>query len=73
MISGESISLETSLGMNCSNKKVVTSMPLLVCDSDTTVHKNSLQSLHIALNMLAVNNKTMLGLVSESVASQKLE
>ena len=48
-------------------------MPLLVCDSDTTVHKNSLQSLHIALNMLAVNNKTMLGLVSESVASQKLE
>jgi hypothetical protein len=72
MISGESISLETSLGMNCS-KKVVTSMPLLVCDSDTTVDKNSLQSLHIALNMLAVNNKTMLGLVSESVASQKLE
>jgi hypothetical protein len=63
----ESISLETSLGRNC-NKKIVLSMPLLIYDNDTAVEKHSLQSLHTALNMLAVNNRTILGLVSESAA-----
>ena len=43
-------------------------MPLLIYDNDGAVEKYSLQSLHTALNMLAVNNKTVLGLVSESAA-----
>lgn len=63
----ESISLETSLGRDC-NKKVILSMPLLIYDNDTAIEKHSLQSLHTALNMLAVNNRTILGLVSESAA-----
>jgi hypothetical protein len=63
----ESISFETSLGKNC-NKRVALSMPLLIYDSDTSIEKHSLQSLHNALNMLAVNNRTILGLVSESAA-----
>ena len=63
----ESISLKTSLGRSC-NKKITLSMPLLIYDNDTIVGKHSLQSLHTALNLLAIKDRTILGLVSESAA-----
>lgn len=61
----EIINLEISIGrIGCINK-VILSMPLIIYDNDLQIEDKSLESLHTALNWLAIYDKTNLGLVSE--------
>ena len=46
-------------------------MPLIIYDNDIKIEENSLESLRVALNRLATNNNTNLGLVSENVIKDR--
>ena len=62
----EIINLEISIGREQCLNKVILSMPLIIYDNDIKIEETSLESLHIALDRLAIDNNTNLGLVSEN-------
>ena len=62
----EIINLEIAIGREQCQNKVILSMPLIIYDNDIKIEETSLESLHVALNMLATTNNTNLGLVSEN-------
>jgi len=62
----EIINLAISIGREQCQNKIILSMPLLIYDNDIQIEETSLESLHIALNWLAINENTYLGLVSEN-------
>jgi len=62
----EIINLGVSVGRRQCPAKVVLSMPLVIYDNGTKIEETTLESLHVALNLLAANDNTSLGLVSEN-------
>jgi hypothetical protein len=61
----EIINLEISVGRKQCQNKVILSMPLLIYDNYVKREETSLDTLHDALNWLAVNENINLGFVSE--------
>jgi hypothetical protein len=61
----EIINLAISIGREQCQNKIILSMPLLIYDNDINIEETSLEYLHVALNWLAINDNTYLGLVSE--------
>jgi hypothetical protein len=62
----EIINLGISIGREQCLNKVILSMPLIIYDNDIKIEETSLESLHIALDRLAIDNNTNLGFVSEN-------
>ena len=62
----EIINLGISVGRRQCPTKVVLSMPLVIYDNGSMIEETTLESLHAALNWLAANDNTILGLVSEN-------
>jgi hypothetical protein len=62
----EIINLGISVGRRQCPTKVVLSMPLVIYDNGSMIEDTTLESLHAALNWLAANDNTILGLVSEN-------
>jgi hypothetical protein len=62
----EIINLGISVGRRQCPTKVILSMPLVIYDNGSMIEDTTLESLHAALNWLAANDNTILGLVSEN-------
>lgn len=62
----EIINLGISIGRKQCLNKVVLSMPLIIYDNGIKIEETSLESLHIALDRLAIDSNTNLGLISEN-------
>jgi hypothetical protein len=62
----EIINLGISVGRRQCPTKVILSMPLVIYDNGSMIEETTLESLHAALNWLAANDNTILGLVSEN-------
>ena len=61
----EIINLAICVGRRQCQNKVILSMPLIIYDNYVKTEETSLETLHVALNWLSINDNTNLGFVSE--------